>query len=530
MSPPETFKHKEVKKHSSQPDNNTQSTSELVLVINNASKNYGGVTALENVDLDIKSGEIHCLVGENGSGKSTLVKIITGVVKPEPGTEIIIKKKVSSLTPHEALKMGIHVVHQDLSLFPNLTVAENIALHSYTERVFTDWSEVYKISLEVLERLGVKLELNQVVGRLSIADQQLVAICRAIASEATLMIMDEPTSSLTSKEVHRLFSIIRDIKKRGFSTLFISHRLDEVLDIGERVSVLRNGKKVGTYITAELDKRKLTSLMTGKELTKATPKGHAQKDVVLEVKKLTRKGQYKDVSFTLYRGEVLGLIGPRGAGRTEVALSIFGLNSPDSGEIYIEGNPSPITSNRKAIKLGIGYLPENRLLQGLVLDHSLENNAVITNLEKITNSLKVIDKRKKSRFADDAVKTFKIMTSGIDAPVKTLSGGNQQKLVLAKWILTEPKILILDSPTNGVDVAAKESIHRLIKELSGRGISILLISDEESEIIQNCPRTLVMREGRIVGVYHTGDITEEGLRKLIREEGVHESTAGKTSS
>lgn len=502
-----------------------------VLALNHISKKYGGVIALENVDFDIKRGEVHCLVGENGSGKSTLVKIITGVVEPEPGGEIIIdSKRVRSLTPHEALKSGIHVVHQDLSLFPNLTVAENISLHSYAERVFTDWREVEEIASRVLERLGVELDLTQTVGRLPLADQQLVAICRAIASDARLMIMDEPTSSLTSKEVHRLFGIIRDIKKRGFSTLFISHRLDEVLEIGERVTVLRNGKKVGTYSTAELDRRKLTSLMTGKEPSETTPSSYARKDVVLEVKGLTRKGQFEGVSFVLNRGEILGMIGPRGAGRTEVALSIFGLNPPDSGEIYLEQKPVRITSTRTAIKLGIGYLPENRLLQGLVLEHSLENNAVITNLEKMTGKLGLIDRKKKSLFAEESVKAFNIVTSGINAAAKTLSGGNQQKLVLAKWIRTEPKILILDSPTNGVDVGAKESIHKLINELSQRGISILLISDEEAEIIQNCRRTLVMRDGRIVGVYETSGTTEEDLREIIREDRFHESKARKTTS
>ncbi|MGQ9615464.1 MAG: sugar ABC transporter ATP-binding protein [Spirochaetota bacterium] len=503
----------------------------FVLIMNHVSKKYGGVIALEDVDFDIKRGEVHCLVGENGSGKSTLVKIITGVIEPEPGAEIIIEsKRVRALNPREALKRGIHVVHQDLSLFPNLTVAENISLHSYAERVFTDWREIEEIASRVLERLGVELDLTQTVGRLPLADQQLVAICRAIASDARLMIMDEPTSSLTSKEVYRLFGIIRDIQKRGFSTLFISHRLDEVLEIGERVTVLRNGKKVGSYSTAELDKRKLISLMTGKEPAEATPSTFASKDVVFEVKGLTREGQFEDVSFVLHRGEILGMIGPKGAGRTEVALSIFGLNPPDSGEIYLDQKPVHITSTRIAIKLGIGYLPENRLLQGLVLEHSLENNAVITNLGKITGRLGFIDRKKKSLFAEESVRNFNIVTSGINAAAKTLSGGNQQKLVLAKWIRTEPRILILDSPTNGVDVGAKESIHKLINELSHRGISILLISDEEAEIIQNCRRTLVMRDGRIVGVYDTTGVTEEELREIIREYRFHESKAGKTTS
>jgi len=514
--------------------NNQKSTSSFFLILKNVSKRYGGVTALEDVDFDINKGEVHCLVGENGSGKSTLVKIITGVVEPEPGAEIIIENKpVNFLTSFEAFQKGIHVVHQDLSLFPNLSVAENISSHSYIEKgsVFVKWEDIENEALEVMNRLSVELDPSLEVGKLSVADQQLVAICRAIASEAKLIILDEPTSSLTWKEVNRLFNFIDDLKARGIATLFISHRLDEVLEVGERITVLRNGKKVGTFIRKDLDKYKLITLMVGKKLSVTGPQTRVERaKVVLKVQNLSKRGQYHNVSFSLHKGEVLGIIGPRGAGRTELALSLFGLNPPDTGQIYIEGKQVLIKSNRDAIKLGIGYLPENRLVQGLVLEQSVENNVVITNLDKVIDNVGLVDNKRKGELAKNAVETFNIKVSGIGTPVRTLSGGNQQRVVLAKWILTAPKILILDSPTNGIDVAAKESIHELIASLSKKGVSIILISDEETEIMQNCPRALVMKEGQIVGEYSTSKISEEDLRKKIREAGKDEEDSPKAIS
>jgi simple sugar transport system ATP-binding protein len=492
--------------------------SEILLEARNINKYYGGVIALSNLNFVIKKGEVHCLVGENGSGKSTLVKIITGVVQPEPGAEIIIDGvKFTHLTPLEAFKNGIQVVHQDFSLFPNLSVAENISIAQYIKKFKpVNWKEINSIAKETMNKLGINLSLNVPVNMLSIADQQLVAICRSLASEAKLIIMDEPTSSLTREEVEHLFKIIKDLKNQGISILFISHKLDEVLEIGEVITVLRDGKKIATVNRDEVDKQKLTFLMTGKEVVFSKNQYKSfENNVVLEVKGLYKKGQFSDINFKLNKGEVLGIIGPLGSGKTELALSLFGMNPPDKGEIYLQGKRVKFNSNIDAIKNGIGYVPEDRLNQGLVLNHSVENNIVITILSKLLNRFRLIDSLKKRNISEDAIKRFNIKCHSLDAPVKSLSGGNQQKVVIAKWFLTLPKILILDGPTVGVDVLAKNSIYETIKELVSHGVSIILISDEIYEVLNNCNRILIMKKGKIVDMLYSEEITEEELYQKV---------------
>lgn len=491
-----------------------------ILHLAHITKRYGGVVALQDVEFTVLRGEVHGLVGENGSGKSTLVKIATGVVQPDEGAEIWIEgQRIVRLTPFLAFHRGIHVVHQDLSLFPNLSVAENIFAHEYIEkrRSLVAWQDMAKRAQEVLEQLGVEIDPRETVGRLSFADQQLVAICRAIASSAKLIILDEPTSSLTFREVQRLFGFIRELKAQDIAFVFISHRLDEVLEISDRVTVLRDGVKIGTFPKEELTKARLSFLMTGKEIVArslVTPLDGAPE--VLRVEKLTRRGEYYDVSFALHQGEILGLIGPRGSGRTEVALTLFGLHPPDSGRIFLGGQRVVFRSNRDAIRHGIGYVPENRLLQGLVLDQPVTDNIAVTILDTLVSRSGFLHPVQKASVAERAVRDFGIKAPAVEAPVRSLSGGNQQKVVLSRWILTAPRILILDAPTHGVDVAAKESIYEMILGLArDRGISILLISDEEHEVLQVCHRILVMREGRIVREYVPWEVTEEALRKEI---------------
>ncbi len=493
-----------------------------VMSVRNANKHYGGVHALRAVEFEMVAGEVHCLVGENGSGKSTLVKIVTGVVRPDEGTEVFVSgAKLTHLTPYAALQHGIHVVHQDLSLFPNLSVAENIASHKYAGHGLrlVGWRETNELARKVVNELDIDLDLQKAVRELSVADQQLVAICRSIASEAVILIMDEPTAALTHFETQRLFSFLRQLAERGVSVLFISHRLDEVLEIGERVTILRDGAKVGTYAAEELNRNEIVRLMTGKEVTSGRPRDYTRPEVeVLRTDGLTRHGQYEDVSLELRSGEILGLIGPRGAGRTELALSLFGLNPPDAGRIYVEGKPVEVRTNRDAIRLGIGYLPENRLREGLVLDQSIENNTVITDLAQILGRWRFTDPAKRSKLAESVINDFHVVAPGVKPRARALSGGNQQKIVLGKWVRTSPKCLILDSPTNGVDVGAKGGIRQVIDQLAEDGIAVLLISDEESEILENCPRTLIMRDGRIHGPYETAELDEERLRAMIRHE------------
>jgi simple sugar transport system ATP-binding protein len=491
------------------------------LAMKNISKRFAGVQALNAVDFSISRGEIHCLVGENGSGKSTLIKIISGVEQPDDGSQISIEgEHIESFQSIDTIRKGIEVIYQDLSLFPNVTVAENIAISQIIEKgsQLFNWKEARRISEEAMQRIGVRLPLAENVGSLSVADQQLVAICRALTSDVRLLILDEPTSSLTRKEVDSLFSVITDLKKKEIATLFVSHKLNEVFQIAERVTVLRDGQRIGTFNREELDNEELTLLMTGKkiEYTPFTYTGQAQQeDILLEVKNLSKERNFKDISFRLHPGEILGITGLLGSGRTELALSLFGMNKPDSGEIYVKGKRASIDSVQDAINLGIGYLPENRLVQGLVMEQSIGKNIVVTIIDRLRRAFNLIDRQRVHESQKKGVSDLNIRIPSIESSVSTLSGGNQQRVVLAKWIATAPRILILDGPTIGIDVAAKRSIHDIIRGLAQRGIGIIIISDEVPEVVPNCNRILLMRKGRIVGEFESSHTSEDELQQLV---------------
>ena len=495
---------------------------EHFLELRNISKHFGGVQALKEIDFSVSRGEIHCLVGENGSGKSTLIKIISGVHAPETGGEIEIEGQIySHLTPSDSIKQGIQVIYQDLSLFPNLTVAENIGIYQYQERgkKFVNTQQIQQATRETMAKIGVSLPLDRPVEQLSIADRQIVAICRAIAANARLVIMDEPTASLTRQEVEALMAVVRDLQAKNISTLFVSHRLYEIMEIAQRVTVLRDGQKVGEYDAKELDDRKLAYLMTGKAFDYAI---HAedfnQHKPVLEVKNLSKTGNYHDISFSLYEGEILGVIGVLGSGRTELALSLFGMNPPDSGEISLDGTTVKLLSNKDAINKGIGYVPEDRLSLGLIMEQSINNNIILTIIEKLLNRFKLIDKNAAKSSVARWINDLQVKVSAPQDSVNTLSGGNQQRVVLAKWIATQPQVLLLDSPTVGVDIAAKSGIYEIIKELASKGMGILLISDEVPEVLYNCHRILLMRKGKIVGEYFPDKISEQELSQKINED------------
>jgi simple sugar transport system ATP-binding protein len=485
----------------------------------NISKRYAGVQALDAVDFDIARGEIHCLVGENGSGKSTLIKIISGAVQPDPGGHIEIEgERFHDYHSIEAIRKGIEVIYQDLSLFPNLSVAENIALSQVVaagDRLI-NWREVQRIARRATARIGVNLPLDETVGEISIADQQLVAICRALTRDVRLVIMDEPTASLTHKEVDALFAVVRDLQAKGIATLFVSHKLNEVLQIAERVTVLRDGRKIGSFASRELDDPKLTMLMTGKQLAYShyTPAAMAA-EPVLEVRGLCLRGNFRDITFSLYPGEILGITGLLGSGRTELALSLFGVNPAQAGEMRLDGRPVRITSVQQAMRLGIGYVPENRLVQGLVSQQSVARNIVLTVIEHLVNRLRLVDQRQVQHTVQRGIEQLAIRTPSPDVAVKTLSGGNQQRVVLAKWIATQPRVLILDGPTIGIDVAAKSAIHDIIRELARRGIAIIMISDEVPEVYHNCNRVLVMHKGRLVAEFDTSRAGEHDIQNCI---------------
>lgn len=494
---------------------------ELFLTLKNVSKHYVGVTALDNVDFDIAKGEIHCLAGENGSGKSTMIKIISGTVEADPGSLIEIEgKPVHSHRAIDAINRGIQVIYQDLSLFPNLTVAENIAIGQYiaNHRKVIDWKELQTIAERAMERINVKLPLDELVSDISIADQQLVAICRALTHDVKLIIMDEPTASLTKKEVDSLLGVVMDMKSKGIATMFVSHKLNEVLQIADRVSVVRDGHLVGVYNSDELTDEKLTVLMTGKKVEyQRFVVAADHREPILECNNLSRGGEYLDISFKVAPGEILGITGLLGSGRTELALTLFGIHQPDSGSIIFDGSPVKINSIQDAMKLGIAYVPEDRLTQGLVNIQSVGNNIIITTIDSLVNKFNLLEKEKVLESIQRWVKDLSIKIPSTESPVQTLSGGNQQRVVLAKWIATRPRILILDGPTIGIDVAAKFSIHEIIRELAKKGIAIILISEEIPEVFNNCNRVLVMRKGRIVKEFDTNATTQDEIQNYVND-------------
>ena len=490
-----------------------------MLKLTNVSKHFGAAPALRNVAWEVARGEVHCLVGENGCGKSTLIKIVSGVHAPDLGSRVEVDgTEFTSLDPATAKALGIQVIFQDLSLFPNLSVAENIAidetLHGLAHLVRRD--RMHQIAQGVLDRLGFRLPLGKRVAELSIAECQIVAICRGLAAKARLLFMDEPTASLTRSEVNALLGIVARLKADGISIVFVSHRLDEVVEIADRVTILRDGAKVGTWPARELDERRIGELMTGKSFTHAL---HARPsidgDEVIGIDGLTRSGEFTNVSLSVKAGEVVGLIGLLGAGRTELALTLFGMHPADAGVIRIEGQPRRIASNRDAIAAGIAYVSEDRLNLGLNMRQSIEDNLVLASLRDLVGPLRLVSPERKRRVADDWIKRLRIKNPGPEKPVSTLSGGNQQRVVLAKWLATRPKALILDSPTVGVDIGNKKEIYGLIHELARQGVAILLISDEIPEVYDNCDRVLHMRDGRIVEAMVPGETSEDTMKARI---------------
>lgn len=494
---------------------------EQFLSLKNISKRYVGVQALDSVDFTVEKGEIHCMVGGNGSGKSTLIKIISGVVQPDDGSVIkIAGERFHDYGAIDAIRQGIEVIYQDMSLFPNLTVAENIALSETIAEgdTFVNWQNVRRIAKNAMGKIKADLPLDALVDEISLADQQLVAICRALTHDVKLVIMDEPTTALTRKEVNALFAVVKDLQAKGISIVFVSHKLDEVFEIAENVTVLRDGKKVGSYAGQELDNEKLIFLMTGEKLEHSQYDGQFNKEaVLLDVRGLSKRGNFKDIDFKLHAGEILGITGLLGSGRTELARAIFGLNPAEAGEILVENRPVEIDDVQTAVNLGIGYVPEDRLTQGLVMPQAVGKNIVITIFDKLLNRMGLISQEKMQNSIDRWIDNLAIRVPSDDAPVQTLSGGNQQRVVLAKWIATDPKILVLDGPTVGVDVAAKNAIHNIIRELAAKGVGIIIISDELLEVLHNCNRIIVMHKGRFMAEFDAASTTEDEIQEYINQ-------------
>lgn len=494
---------------------------EEFLKVSNISKSFAGVKALQDINMTINRGEILCLVGENGSGKSTLIKIIAGVYEPDEGEIVINGKTFTRLHPIESIREGIQIIYQDFSLFPNLTVAENIALNTELEKnkKLVNWSEVRRIARDALASINIELDLDMLVEQMSVADKQLIAISRALLQNAKLIIMDEPTTALTQKEVKSLFKIIKNLQSQGISILFVSHKLNEVQEISDRTLIIRNGKKIADEPAKDMTRAKLVYYMTGKEIAETSYKYEPNiecADCLLQVENLSSPGRFYDISFDLRPGEIVGITGLLGSGRTELALSLFGVWPSEKGKISINGKEVQIKSIQDAVIHGIGYVPEDRLTEGLFLPQSIGKNLIVRKMDDLLTKSKLIDRRKVNGEIGRWVSNLSIKTPNADLPVKSLSGGNQQRVVLAKWLASNPQILILNGPTVGVDVGSKSDLHEVMRRLAKEGMGLLVMSDDIPELLATCNRILLMRKGRIVESFERAAVTENELNlKLV---------------
>ncbi len=480
----------------------------LLLDARNISKSFAGLRALNRVSFDLRAGEVHALVGENGAGKSTFIRIVTGAETPDAGTIVVAGAAVPHLDPHRSRELGIAAIYQQPSLFPHLTVAENIAMS--LERG-TLWRRIdrgarRRRAAELLDRIGGSVDPDAPVAALTMPQQQVVEIAKALGADARIVIMDEPTASLSDREVERLFGVIARLREHDVGVIYISHRLEEIAAIADRVTVLRDGETIATRPAAEISRAELIHLMVGRELDAVFPKRDvAPGEVALEVSGLTnRRTGVRDVSFSVRRGEILGIAGLVGSGRTQLAETIFGLTPADAGQIVVQGSPVRIESPSEAIALGIGYVPEDRRQHGVVLEMSIAANASLANLAAVSRG-GLIDRAAEDRLAARYAERFRIKAPSVAAEVGSLSGGNQQKVALARWLSTQPAVLILDEPTQGVDVGSKAEIHGLMQELAAGGLAIVMISSELPEILGMSDRIAVMHAGTIRRVFARGE-------------------------
>jgi simple sugar transport system ATP-binding protein len=483
---------------------------QVFLQLENITKSFGGVQALRGVSFSIAAGEIYHLLGENGSGKSTLIKIVSGAQPPDSGSMTVRGKTYSKLSALESLEAGIETVYQDLSLFGNLSVAQNVALTAQLvsnkgqlARVL-DWKLLRDTASAALERVGLSSSLEFLdtkVEHLPIAVRQLVAIARGLATKASLVIMDEPTAALTQKEVENLLLIISSLQMDGVSVLFVSHKLDEVFRIGGNVIVIRDGLKVAEGNLKEYTQEKISFLMTGKSLEKHRYRtGTPQEEVLLELSNFSKPGAFHAVSLKLHQGEVLGITGLLDSGRNELALALFGIEPAESGEIILEQQKAVINNPRDAIAHGIGYVPEDRLTEGLFLQKPIRENIMVSILDRLLRGHQ-IDFAKSTTTAEDFVKDLEISTPNTMLPAQSLSGGNQQRVMVARWLATKPKILILHGPTMGVDVGSKDALYNIVQALAKKGLGVIIVSDDLPELLMNCDSIIVMKKGRIVKVF-----------------------------
>ena len=499
-------------------------TDNALLRVTDVSKSYAGVQALRGASFELRAGEVHALVGENGAGKSTLIKIITGAVEADGGEIRLNGQTITHNSPRRSRSLGIAAIYQQPALFPELSVAENIAIGlehgSLWRRV--NWSERRKRAAELLAQVGARIDPDSEAANLSMPQQQLVEIARALGADAKVLIMDEPTASLSEEDTQNLFRVIRQLRAHGVAIIYISHRLEELAVIADRVTVLRDGRTIETRLMSEVNRQQLIQLMVGRELSTVFPKKTAEMgDVVLELRHLScSETGVKDVNLLVRSGEIVGLAGLVGAGRTELARAIFGLTPADEGAILLRGETVSITSPREAIERGIAYVPEDRRRHGVVLELPISANMTLPSLDQLAR-FGALDFQREKQIAVDYTRRFDIKAPAIFAPVSTLSGGNQQKVALSRWLITKPSVLILDEPTQGIDVGAKSEIYALMTELAAQGVAILMISSELPEILGMSDRIGVMRGGTIVGIL---DRTKASQQEILALALGHEHT------
>lgn len=497
----------------------TLETATPLLVLAGARKTFGAVVALADGSVDLYAGEIHALVGENGAGKSTLVKLLAGVHAPDSGLFQLNGKDVALRSVAESKALGISVIYQEPTLFPDLTVAENIFVGRQQRGAagLISWREMRNATEALFQSLGVAIDPTRLAEGLSIADQQIIEIAKAISLDARVLVMDEPTAALSGSEVTRLFSIARSLREKGVGILFISHRFDEIFALSERITVMRDGSYVGTWPTAETTVEAIVKEMVGRDVANLYPKSHAELgSEVLEVKNLSQEGVFRDISFSVRQGEIVALAGLVGSGRTEVARAIFGVDTYSSGEVRISGQDLEPGKPMKSIQHGLAFVPEDRRKQGLVMGLSVGRNATLT-LRKLLARWGVIASSTERESTQKWGGMLQLKAPNLEASVSTLSGGNQQKVVLAKWLATSPKLLIVDEPTRGIDIGTKAEVHKLLGSLAQQGVGILMISSELPEVLGMADSVVVMREGRITRKIDRGEASAESVMLAATE-------------
>lgn len=490
---------------------------DTILRMTGIDKSFPGVHALKAVGLEVRKGEVHALMGENGAGKSTLMKILTGIYTKDQGTILYEGKEVEFLNPGEAQEAGISIVHQELNMMNHLTVAQNIFIgREFMKGKLIDDRRMNEEANRLFQWLNISIDPSEVMGKLTVGKQQMCEIAKAISRECKVIVFDEPTAALTETEIDELFKIIRDLRSREMGIVYISHRMDEIKVITDRVTVMRDGEMAGTVITAETTKEEIINMMVGRviyEKPKEKSNVPSNAPVVLKVKKLNAGKLVRDISFELHKGEILGVSGLMGAGRTETARALFGADEKESGEVYVNGRKTHIRTPADGVRAGICYLSEDRKRYGVILDKTLAENTTMASLEKFMKGI-FINTRKEKRVSEEYVKKLSIKTPGVDQKVMNLSGGNQQKVVIAKWLVRDCDILIFDEPTRGVDVGAKGEIYHLMNELVKQGKSIIMISSEMTEILRMSDRIMIMCEGRKTGELSIEEASQEKIMNI----------------